>query len=219
MGIKESGSLAKGTAVSLASDVDYLISLKSGCDERNGGLEYTYNGLYQHLAQKYTSARKQNVSVGITLDGLKIDITPARKMPGNTNDHALFVSKAGTWTKTNIDRHIADVSGSGRCEEIRLLKIWRAINGLKIPSIYLEYLTIGTILNGKKKAPDALADNFWHALGELSKDAGNPINARIVDPANSNNILSELANKSEKAAIVAAAKASRGKGNWQDIVA
>lgn len=37
--ILNSGSRAKGTAISLASDVDYLISLTSDCNANNGGLK------------------------------------------------------------------------------------------------------------------------------------------------------------------------------------
>jgi hypothetical protein len=43
-----------------------------------------------------------------------------------------------------------------------------------------------------------LGNNVWHALNELAKDNGNPLSARIVDPANSNNILSDLLNQTEK---------------------
>jgi hypothetical protein len=38
--IKNSGSRAKGTAISLASDIDFLVSLSNGCNQNNGGLKY-----------------------------------------------------------------------------------------------------------------------------------------------------------------------------------
>ena len=47
--IINSGSRAKGTAIAIASDVDYLISLSSNCNENNGGLRGIYDGvLRQH---------------------------------------------------------------------------------------------------------------------------------------------------------------------------
>src|SRR5690606_29875028 len=133
--------------------------------------------------------RKQNVSFRIKIGSLEVDITPARKQAGSTNDHWLYVSKQNTWKQTNIQKHINDISVSGRQNEIKLLKIWRELNGLEFPSIYLEYLAI-SCLYGKSKEASSLSENFRFLLKELSKDINNPLNGRIVDPANSNNILS-----------------------------
>ena len=215
--INNSGSRAKGTAISMASDVDYLVSLASNCNENNGGLKGIYESLHTFLKGKYSPVRKQNVSFRIKIGDLEVDITPARKQTGNTNDHWLYVSKLDTWKQTNIQRHITDISGCGRINEIKLLKIWRELNGLDFPSIYLEYLTIN-ILSGKSKDASKLADNFWYILQELSKDTSNPLYSRIIDPANSNNILSDLLNETEKKVILSKAKASSVQQYWESIV-
>jgi hypothetical protein len=212
-----SGSRAKGTAISLASDVDYLISLTSNCNANNGGLKSIYDSLYTFLKTNYSPVRKQNVSFRIKIGILEVDITPARKHSGNTNDHWIYVSKLDTWRQTNIQKHITDISNSGRQNEIKLLKIWRELNGLDFPSIYLEYLTINT-LSGKSKDATKLADNFLFVLQELSKDTGNPLNSRIVDTANSTNILSDLLNVTEKNVIITKAKTAAGQKNWSGIV-
>lgn len=215
--ILNSGSRAKGTAISIASDVDYLISLTSDCNSNNGGLKSIYDGLYNHLRTEYNPVRKQNVSFRIKIGNLEVDITPARKQSGNTNDHLLYVSKQDTWMKTNIQKHINDISGSGRLNEIKLLKIWRELNGLDFPSIYLEYLSISS-LSGKSKDVSKLSDNFIFLIRELAKDTNNPLNSRIIDPANSNNILSDLLTETEKKAIISKAKISCGQQYWKDIV-
>jgi hypothetical protein len=212
-----SGSRAKGTAISLASDVDFLISLTSGCNANNGGLKSIYDSLHTFLKGKYNPVRKQNVSFRIKIGDLEVDITPARKHSGNTNDHWLYVSKLDTWRQTNIQKHITDISGCGRLKEIKLLKIWRELSQLDFPSIYLEYLTI-SILSGKSKDATKLADNFWFMLQELSKDTSNPLYSRIVDPANSSNILSDLLNSTEKKAIISKAKIAIGQQYWSNIV-
>ena len=92
--ILNSGSRAKGTAISLASDVDYLISLTSDCNESSGGLKSIYDSLYRKLSNIYQNARKQNVSVRINLNGLEVDVTPARKQSGQINYHNLYISKS-----------------------------------------------------------------------------------------------------------------------------
>lgn len=216
--ILNSGSRAKGTAISLASDVDYLVSLTSDCNENSGGLKSIYESLYAHLSSIYQKVRKQNVSVRINLSGLEVDITPARKQPGNTNDHWLYISKSDTRKQTNIQRHINDVSRSGRTNEIKVLKIWRELNQIDFPSIYLEYLLINNVLLYKSKDTNSLADNVWYVLNEFAKDTGNPLNARIVDPANSANILSDLLSQSEKSTIISKAKIAIRQTGWNQIV-
>ncbi len=215
--VLNSGSREKGTAISIASDVDYLVSLTSDCNVNSGGLKKIYDGLYNHLKTKYNPVRTQNVSFRINIDNLEVDITPARKHSGNTNDHWLYVSKQGTWKQTNIQKHISDISGSGRTKEIMLLKIWREQNGLEFPSIYLEYLSVKS-LSGKSKNPSQLSDNFLHLLNELAKDTNNPMDSRIIDPANSNNILSDLLTTKEKKTIISRAKISIGHEYWEDII-
>lgn len=214
--IKNSGSRAKGTAISLASDVDYLVSLTSGCNEKNGGLKSIYNSLFNKLNNNYQDVRKQNVSVRINLNGLEVDVTPARKQAGNTNNHNLYVSKSDSWKQTNIQKHIIDILNSGRTNEIKLLKIWRELNGIDFPSIYLEYLVINNILLNKSKDINNLSNNISYSLTELAKDSGNPLYSRIVDPANSTNILSDLLSQSEKSKIISAAKIAV-QSNWNQV--
>jgi hypothetical protein len=216
--ILESGSRAKGTAISLASDVDYIVSLSSKCHENSGGLKAIYESLCTKLIKLYPGARKQNVSVRINATPLAIDVTPARKQPGSINDHWIYLSKSGTRQQTNIQKHISDILYSGRIKEIKLLKIWRELHGLDFPSIYLEYLLIQNILSGRSKGDNYLETNFMHILAELSKDYGNPLFNRIVDPANTSNILSDLLNTTEKNKIIAQAKRSHLSTTWSTVV-
>lgn len=222
LGVLDSGSRAKGTAISLASDVDYLVSLTSACNDgaEGGSLKATYESLYETLKTHYPNAeiRKQNVSVRIKINSLEIDITPAKKMAGNTNYHNLYSSKTGTRKQTNIQKHINEVGQSGRTNEVKLLKIWRELHHLDMPSIYLEFLLINEILLNKSLASESLSDNFLFALQELGKDENNPLFKRVVDPANSNNILSDLLSNSEKILIISKAKLATNQKNWGSII-
>lgn len=220
--INESGSRAKGTAISIASDVDYMVSLTNNCNENNGGLKSIYNSLHSELSRVYPGARKQNVSIRIDLPGrsgnLEVDVTPARKWQSDSNDHSLWVSKQDTWKKTNINVHLNDVSKSGRLNEIKLLKIWRELNKLDFPSIYLEYLLINNILRKQPMGDAHLSENFFHILRELSSVENNPLKSTVIDPANSNNILSDLLTEMDERRIFASACASIAHKNWNNIV-
>lgn len=218
LNIIDSGSRAKGTAISIASDVDYVISLTNNCNENNGGLKGIYDSLFKRLTTEYSVVRKQNVSCRINLNGLQVDITPAKKHSGNTNYHWIYRTKTDQYHQTNIQQHINDISTSGRSNEIKIVKIWRELNKLDIPSIYLEYLIIKNILFNKPKDSSKLGSNTSYIFTELAKDTNNPLFSRIVDPANSNNILSDLLSQNEKLDIIKSAKVAAQQTYWSNIV-
>lgn len=204
-----SGSYAKGTGIKGSTDVDLFISLHP---QTPGTLKEIYDNLYAYLTQKGYAPRRQNVSIGLTYSSLLVDLIPARKQAGNTNDHSLFLNKAQTWTQTNVQTHINKIQQSGRLDEIRAIKIWRNLNRLSFPSFYLE-LTVLDALYGKNK--NQPAGNVMTVL-EYLRDKF--IGARVVDPANSNNIISDDLTAIEKLAISSAAKSSLTKSTWEQII-
>lgn len=206
---KLSGSRAKGTAIDLSTDLDLFISLTSNTPN---SLKEIYNSLYNWVTSKGITARKQNVSIGITYGGQKVDLVPAKRQGQYGNDHSLYRSKADTWTKTNIDTHISRVNNSGRRNEIIALKIWRENHGLEFPSIYLETLAIDA-LSGRSTSNTA--DNFWYLLGYIRD---NICSLRVFDPANSNNILSNDLTAEEKRSIASQAQKSMSEQYWRQII-
>lgn len=204
-----SGSLSKGTAISIGTDADIFISLSSTTP---GTLQEIYNTLHTAVVQSGYPARKQNVSIGTTVNGHKIDLVPGRRQDQYSNDHSLYKSKAGTWTKTNINTHINQVSSSNRVDEIKLTKIWRELHELSFPSFYLELAVIDAL---KCKRVGDLSSNFLTVLDFLRD---NIVSARYLDPANTNNMISDDLNAKEKRVIAAKAAESRQQGNWNRIV-
>ena len=214
----ESGSRAKGTAISIASDVDYLVSLTCQCDENNGGLKHIYNSLFEKLGGLYKNVRKQNVSIRVKLGLLEVDVTPARLQNSYSTDHWIYVSKGDTRQQTNISKHIFDISNSGITKEIKIIKIWRELNKVDFPSIYLEYLLRDKILVNRSSYYHTLSDNSFYIFQQLAKENDNPLFARIVDPANTNNILSDLLNTREKEIIISRARTASSQNFWENIV-
>ena len=166
----------------------------------------------------YTNVRKQNVSIRVSFPKLEIDVTPARKQDDYTGDHWIYLSKSDARQQTNIEKHIDDISQSGFTNEIKILKIWRELNHIEFPSIYLEYLIIDNILSQRLAGYGSFASNAWYIFNELARDTNNPIFARVVDPANSNNILSDLITTNEKNTIISKAKVAASQSYWEDIV-
>lgn len=212
-----SGSRAKQTAISLASDYDYFVSLSSGCNVNQKGIDAISNALHTHLQKKYpNSIRRQNVSTRINISGLNIDITVGTKITGYQNYHWLYKSKDDSKKQTNTKMHIDDISKSGRTNEIKLIKIWRELNGLEFPSIYLEYLLVKKILLNKSTDTNNLSDNIRYIFQELSKSESNLLYSRIEDPANTTNILSYLLTQTEKQTIIGTVKIAL-QSSWNKV--
>lgn len=209
LGVALSGSYAKGTAVRGDADIDLFISLNPSTKET---LREIYTSLRDRLAEERLKPREQNVSLRVVSQGFSIDLVPAKKQAGFTTDHSLYVRKRDTWQQTNIDSHIALVKGSGRREEIVLLKVWRDQNRLDFPSIYLE-LCVLRALAGRPTGD--LANNVWVVFQFLRDSI---VSARIQDPANTNNVISDDLTSGEKAQIQAAAIRSLGQKTWQEII-
>lgn len=203
-----SGSFAKGTANQSGTDVDLFISLKSNVSET---LKEVYNKLKDHLAAQGYAPSPQNVSINIRVGTLSVDLVPAKRQDTYSGDHSLYRRRADTWTKTNVTLHINYVRNSNRQSEIRIIKLWRKQKGLDFPSFYLE-LTVINALYGAHSGN--LSANILKAL-EYLRDSFTT--ARVADPANTNNIISDDLTLAEKTTIsLAAARAINGA--WGELV-
>lgn len=209
VGMSPSGSFAKGTPNKSGTDIDLFVSLSSSVTTT---LKEIYNSLFTRLQSNGYTPSKQNVSINISVNGYSVDIVPAKRQDTHSNDHSLYRLKADTWTKTNVNKHINLIANSGRLEEIRIIKLWRGQKAIDFPSFYLE-LTVLAALSGKQTGN--ISSNVWSVFEYLEN---NFASARVVDPANTNNIISDDLTASEKALIKAAARIARAAKYWSEIV-
>ena len=156
------------------TDIDLFISLKQTTP---GTLQQLYESLYDRAQTEGWVPRRQNVSIGITYGGAKVDLVPGRLQPGSSAYHSLWRRKARSWTQTNVGLHVSTVRNSNRVNEIRLLKIWRKCHGLDFPSFYLE-LTVIAALAGCR---DNLESNVQRALKYINEHLENRVCDRPVE--------------------------------------
>src|SRR5690349_9567558 len=104
-------------------------------------------------------------------------------------DNLLWQARFNTFLKTDIGRQIRYVCDSGCIDEILALKIWRRRHALKFPSFLMELAAI-----------HARPKSFRHVLEFLA--TGFPA-TRLLDPANSNNVVSDLLTEVERLRIAA----------------
>jgi hypothetical protein len=189
--------------------VDVFISLKADTTQT---LEELYEMLVSLAQTNGWSPRRQNVSVGVTVNGTRGDLVPGKVQAGYQNYHSLYVRKRDSWTQTNVALHVDTVHNSGRLREIRAIKIWRMLHGFDFPSLYLELFTINA-LSGRSRS--TLAENVIHVLGAI---ASSFTSTRIVDPANTNNVLSDDLTQAEKQRFSVQAAQSASQPSWGRIV-
>jgi hypothetical protein len=199
----------KGTAVKGQTDFDVFVSISSDVD---WSLHDLYFGLRDHLRATGLQPRQQDVSLGIVYRGAKVDVTVGREQPGRPGYHSIYRSRADTWTLTNVDEHVEMVRSSGRLEEIRLFKIWRRQKSIDLPSFLLEVATL-LALQGRPRG--YLGENLRCAFRYFALTF--PV-ARIVDPANSNNIVSDDLTDKEKLMVARHAAIALRSAHWTDVV-
>lgn len=180
--VKYSGSIAKKTAINASKDLDIALHFKKGSFTT---LKEMYEEVYDLLNKHYYGVQKQSVSIGLPFEN--VDVVPGRRIEdGSNNDVNLYKKDTGTSIKTNLETHKDYIKNSNCRKIIRLLKIWKFKHSIKFKSFALELLVIkalegfdGTSLTSKtKKVLEYIEENV------------ETIN--LIDPANSNNNVSEV---------------------------
>lgn len=210
LSVTPSGSFSKGTANLSGTDIDLFISISPNVLET---LREIYDKLERALQNAGYITRRQNVSINITVGGRSVDLVPAKRQNLFLDDHSLYRRKADSWTKTNVVTHAHLISTSGRTEEIRILKLWRDQLALDWPSFYLELTVLRAL--GYTATYGDLAANV-STVFDFLRDSF--VAARIVDPANTNNIISDDLSQAGKQRISAAGARARATQLWNDVV-
>jgi hypothetical protein len=207
--VSPSGSFAKGTANRSGTDIDLFISLSS---QTTNTLKEIYESLFNTLKANGYTPKRQNVSLNVRVNGYDVDLVPAKRQDVYSQDHSLYRRRADTWTKTNVQTHINHVIAGGRIAETRVLKLWRNQKGIDFPSFYLE-LTVINALAGHYAG--SLSDRVLSVFQYLRDSFAT---ARVVDPANTNNIISDDLSAADRAKVKVAAERALSAVNWNQIV-
>ena len=196
--IKYSGSISKKTAINASKDIDIALHFKKGS---YATLKEMYEDVYDLLSELYIGVQKQNVSIGLPFEN--VDVVPGRRIEeGSNNDVNLYRKDTDGSIKTNLETHKVHIKNSNCRKIIRLLKIWKYKHSIKFKSFALELLVIkaldgfeGTSLVAKtKKVLEYIEENVE--------------TIRLIDPANSNNIVSDVIDSFRKSMIKSTASNS-----------
>lgn len=204
-----SGAFEKGTANASGMRVDFLASISPSAPFSSREI---YESLYHSLGRMGLKPQARDVSIGFLLDGIPVDIIPARRDNPRTEEHWLYSGLTGKSFVTDLHTHVLDAITTNRREEVRVIKLWRDKHGLTFPSYYLE-LSVAAALRGQPRAD--LSDNVWRVLAYLETHF---VARSMLDPANAHNVVSDELDMGEKARIRTVAKLTRAAKSWQDIL-
>lgn len=203
--IKYAGSRVKGTMIKESYDLDIVCYFPSDFEDT---IKEIYESIKEKLAEKYAiEAKTSAIRIGKKSNGKNldyhIDVVPG-KFQDDSDDVFLYVSSTeGERIQTNINKHFGYITNSGCQEIIKLVKLWKVRNGLQIRTFVLE-MAVVEALNGFKNKSD-LEAAFKKVL-EFLRDEIETI--QLVDPANTNNIVSNQLTSVDKSIISSTAQAA-----------
>lgn len=197
--IKYAGSYEKGTMIRDSYDLDIVCYFPSS-DQRS--LKEIRQDVTDHLAKNYQTTAKASAERITNLKGVlapasyHIDVVPGRFIE-NTKDVFIHLAHGDKdRLQTNLKTHISYIAGSGCVPVIRLAKIWCHRNALEVKTFVLEMFVVETLKGARNK--NNLSESFLKVL-EAMKDEFK--SKQLIDPANSNNIVSQQVDASQKAQV------------------
>ncbi len=220
--IRYGGSKAKGTMIRESYDLDIISYFPHDDTAAGETLEEIYKNVQKALSGKYLVDPKASAlrlkardpkNYGVDFH---IDVVPGRFTDDSKTDAFLYQATGEKKRlKTNLDIHIHHVKDSGLIDAIRLLKLWKVRNGLRVKNFALELLSID-LLKYKKSAP--LYNQLRHVWTKLRDEVDD---VSIEDPANpTGNDLCELLNPGIRLELSTVAKRTLEiieKTGWEDV--
>jgi hypothetical protein len=197
------GSFAKGTMIAAAFDLDVVIYFASG------RAQDLYEDVERRLRAAGHTPVRHNVSLRLRYTaGWHIDVVPGRAVDETYEYARLWASERGCERQTSLMRHI-EAARNGDREVVKLLKLWKRRNGVAVGSFVLE------LAAARARGGGSLEERFARVLRFLAEEL---VDARLVDPANSANVVTEEMAWGEKQAIAEAARAAWQGGAWERVV-
>lgn len=202
--VEVGGSLAKGTLVRSAYDLDTICYFDNDDDGAGSTLKEIRQSVEDVLRTEYrTEAKRSAIRLTARKSGeldFSVDVIPGRYVDKERQDVFLYQADGGKdRLKTNLHKHISHISQSGQVDLIQLAKIWKLRADLKIKTFVLELLVVECMRAAKTPGLSFRLLSLWKAFRD---DIDSVV---ITDPANPpGNDLSSVFGDDEKEALTAA---------------
>ena len=206
------GSYGKQTIIRERYDLDVVAYWSK---DTSYTIKDIYDGVGNELRKEFTHVKSKTVAWEIPfLGGFHVDVVPGRALDVNFFETNLYRTDTGTTLKTSLKTHIDTVRNSGRRDVIRLMKLWRERRQVPFKkSFLLELLTI----YGCKSV--SFTDLEPQVIAALKYLQDNIETIQVLDPANTNNSLSDDISSGDKTCIKITAQAALDAKYWTEVFA
>jgi hypothetical protein len=202
------GSFGKKTMIAAQFDLDVVLYFPAATAD---GPEALYAAVERRLRAAGHHVARQNVALRLRYTpGWHIDVVPGRALDDTYEYADLYSSDTAAPRRTSLKQHIA-LARNGDREIIKLMKLWRHRNAVPVGSFVLELAAARAL---SASAGGTLEDRFATVLRFL---ADSFVGARLVDPANPHNIVTDDLDWARKVAIAQCA-AKSCESPWSRVV-
>lgn len=197
--IRKTGSQAKDIAVHSKFDLDILVTIPQ---EHRMSVHDFYYSVLNFLKENNRKLEQKDAAITCSWKNRKVDIVPAKWVDDTYLN--IWKSRESHQQRTSIDKQIEKIDSYGARNIFKLVKLWKIKQKLKGPSYLFELYTI--------RAIEAMDLDVWDSdnLGSIMLEifdyfyrTANEI--KLVDIANSNNIVSDLWDDTERIRVKNAA--------------
>ena len=201
------GSLAKRTAIAAQFDLDLVVYF---APESRMSPRDLYAAIEDRLRAAGHVPARHNVSIRLQYaPGWHVDVVPGVAIGADYEYARLWAAERETVRQTSLKRHI-ELARSLDRDTVKLLKLWRVRNAVRVGSFVLELAAARAATTRERTLEDRLASVLGFLAGEFES-------ARLVDPANSNNVVTDDIEWFRKRDVAAAA-AQALEGPWERAV-
>ncbi len=204
------GSFGKRTMIRDSFDLDLVVYFPQ---TDRFTVRAFYEAVEKRLKDKGYITRRHNVAIRLPYqNGFHVDVVPGRAMDADYKYANLYASEQDTTKKTSIKIHIDFVRNGGHRDVIKLMKLWRLRHDVPISSFVLELAIAQALYNSRSTT---LEDRVLEVLQFLQDSY---VRARLVDPANTNNVVSNDVSYADKIKVQSAAQWSLRQRTWASII-
>lgn len=208
------GSYKKGTMIKESFDLDLVLYHPHTTKKSLRDIYFDTKAIIQ---SKGYNPKQKNVALQCSLEhdtygSYHLDVVPGRAIDDTYEYANLYKSKEDTSMRTSVKAHVEAVQQTRHRDIIKLLKLWKVRKGFYCPTFILEALVMRytNTSNIPADLPNLLNNCFKYISDHIMQ-------IRLVDPANSNNILSNELPQSQKQQIQIHARQAYNAKKWEEV--
>jgi len=216
--VYNAGSFAKGTIILDSFDLDIVVYFPLELPISSKDIqEHTFNILYQagyNPQYKNVAIRCHRRFNQLDYPNFHIDVVPGRAIDENYEFAYLYSRDYEIRFRTSVYMHINVIRNTGRRDIMKLLKLWKSRQAINVQTFVLELLFLRFSDTNSAQTNSDLSDLLQECFTYITNTI---IDIKLVDPANSQNVISNDLPEETKYQIREKAIEAKEAEIWEDV--